>query len=109
MGKSAQLRDIVTLDEALDELDDDRMIDNVMMIGMMMILLVVIISALGRMNWSVPVIGAAEVAAAGYQPVAAGVGLLWHQLNPAGQPNDLRMIAENSTGAFESMLLGVTT
>jgi len=102
-------RDIVAIDEALDELDDDRMIDNVMMVGMMMVFLVVIIATLGRMTWAVPVIGAAEVAAAGYQPVAAGVGLLWHPLNPAGQPNDHRMNAENRTGAFESMLLGVTT
>ena len=95
---------------AIDELEEDIMLENTIMVGMMAIIFtVVVISMVGKMTWSVPVVGASEVAAAGYQPVAAGVGLLWHQLNPAGQPNDLRMVAENSTGAFENMLIGVTT
>jgi len=40
---------------------------------------------------------------------AANVGIVWIQLTPAGFPNELRMVAENSTGAFEQMLLGLTT
>jgi len=40
---------------------------------------------------------------------AANVGIVWIQLTPAGSPNELRMVAENSTGAFEQMLLGLTT
>lgn len=45
----------------------------------------------------------------GIEPVAGNVGLMWIQITPVGYPNQLRMIAENSTGAFESMLLGLTT
>lgn len=40
---------------------------------------------------------------------AANVGIVWIQITPAGSPNELRMVAENSTGAFEQMLLGLTT
>jgi len=42
-------------------------------------------------------------------PVAANVGAMWLQLTPAGRPNEFRIIAENSTGAFESMLVGLST
>lgn len=40
---------------------------------------------------------------------AANVGIVWIQITSAGSPNALRMVAENSTGAFEQMLLGLTT
>jgi len=43
------------------------------------------------------------------EPVAGNAGRIWLQLTPAGQANELRMIAENSSGAFESMLLGLST
>jgi hypothetical protein len=95
-----------------EELEDDQMSSNAMTIGMMalmLVLVVAVVSALGEMTWSVPVVNASEVAAAGYEPTAGSVGSMWHQINAAGQTNDLRMVAENSTGAFESMLIGVTT
>ena len=43
------------------------------------------------------------------EPIAANVGAMWFQLTPVTRSNELRMIAENSTGAFESMLLGLST
>ena len=42
-------------------------------------------------------------------PIAANVGAMWFQLTPVSRSNELRMIGENSTGAFESMLVGLTT
>lgn len=42
-------------------------------------------------------------------PIAANVGAMWFQMTPTRRSNELRMIAENSTGAFESMLLGLST
>ncbi len=42
-------------------------------------------------------------------PIAANVGAMWFQMTPTRRSNELKMIAENSTGAFESMLLGLTT
>ena len=98
------------IEKVKEELEEDWMADNAVMVGIMaLISAVVTISMLSRFTWSVPVLSASEVAAAGYEPVAGRVGLMWHQLNPAGRPNELRMIAENSTGAFERMLLGLTT
>ena len=96
----------------MEEFEDAQMTGNAMTVGMMMLMLVLVVavvSALSQMTWTVPVVSASEVAAAGYEPTAGSVGSMWHQINAAGQSNDLRMIAENSTGAFESMLIGVTT
>jgi hypothetical protein len=41
--------------------------------------------------------------------VAGNTGLVWIQMTPAGEPNQVRIISENSTGAFEEVLLGLTT
>lgn len=43
------------------------------------------------------------------EPISANVGAMWFQLTPVSRSNELRMIAENSTGAFEQMLIGLTT
>ena len=88
----------------LDELEEDRMVDNAMLVSLMTIVfLVVVMTAIARVNWSVPAL------TQGYEATAANIGMVWHQLNAAGLPNELRMIAENSTGAFERMLIGLTT
>jgi len=34
---------------------------------------------------------------------------VWIQMTPLGQPNQVKIVAENSTGAFEEVLLGLTT
>jgi hypothetical protein len=43
------------------------------------------------------------------EAIASNVGAMWFQITVPRRPNELRMIAENSTGAFESMLLGLST
>ena len=41
--------------------------------------------------------------------LAGNSGLVWIQMTPAGDPNQVKIISENSTGAFEEVLLGITT
>ena len=43
------------------------------------------------------------------EAIAGNAGAVWYQMTAMGRPNQLRMIGENSTGAFESMLLGLST
>lgn len=43
------------------------------------------------------------------EPIAANVGAMWYKITPLGQPNELRMIGENSTGAFEEILISLST
>jgi len=45
----------------------------------------------------------------GYPAVAGNAGLVWIQMTPMGQPNQVKIISGNSTGAFEEVLLGLTT
>jgi hypothetical protein len=42
------------------------------------------------------------------EPTAANIGRAWLEPQASG-PSRLRLVAENSTGAFEIVLLGVTT
>jgi len=41
--------------------------------------------------------------------LAGNSGLVWIQMTPAGNPNQVKIISENSTGAFKEVLLGLTT
>ena len=43
------------------------------------------------------------------EPIAANVGAMWYKITPLGRPNQLRMIGENSTGAFEEILISLST
>ena len=89
---------------ASSESEDERVMENAVMVIMMTVTLVAALwLVLGRLSWSVPVL------TQGYEPTAGNVGRMWHQLNASGSPNELRMVAENSTGAYERMLVGLTT
>jgi len=85
-----------------DETDDE----NIMISGMFAVIAVIVaVVTVQRMVGMVRF----PVQTEGIEPIASNVGMAWHQLTAAGRPNELRMIAENSTGAFERMLLGLTT
>ncbi len=73
-----------------------------MMFGVVILLLPALMSAASAQS-------RVAVLAEAIEPVAVNAGRIWLQLTPAGQANELRMIAENSTGAFETMLLGLST
>lgn len=94
------------------ELEEERFAENVaygvslstMLLGVVVLMLPILMPQ--------PVIAAqARVPslAQGIEPVAGNVGALWLQITPGGKPNQLRLIAENSTGAFEAMLLGLSS
>jgi hypothetical protein len=77
---------------------------NFFMMGALAIALVVLIPALTSAQ-----VGRIQSYTIGPPATAANVGIIWIQITSAGFPNELRMVAENSTGAFEQMLLGLTT
>jgi hypothetical protein len=84
--------------------EEDGMIDSALTAILMAVAMAAALSlVLGRLTWSVP------VSTQGYEPTAANVGRMWHQVNSSGSPNELRMVAENSTGAYERMLVGLTS
>lgn len=87
-------------------LEESTWEDTVITGFMSLIVMVGGLFALGRMMSAgvrVPVIEA------GVSPVAGSVGVMWLQPGPGVSPRELRIISENSTGAFERMLLGLST
>ena len=83
----------------------DEMYDNIVIAGMFTVMLSFILihymQSLVRTR--------VEVSEVEYPAVAGNAGLVWIQVTPAGEPSQVRIIAENSTGAFEEVLLGLTT
>ena len=93
------------LAKAMDDLELERSYENVLMSGMFSIMVVVImIQALQSMAGA-----QLEASAYGYPALAGNAGMVWIQMTPAGDPNQVKIISENSTGAFEEVLLGLTT
>jgi hypothetical protein len=93
------------LAKAMDDLELERTYENIIIGGMFSIMVVVVLA-----QYLQSLTGARlEVSAAGYPAVAGNAGLVWVQMTPLGQPNQVKIIAENSTGAFEEVLLGLTT
>jgi hypothetical protein len=89
--------------KALATVADD--LQPAMMAGMFSLILVVLaIQALQSTTGAM-----LEATTTGYPAVAGNTGLVWIQMTPLGQANQVRIISENSTGAFEEVLLGVTT
>ena len=90
---------------ALDNLEQERIYENVLIGGIFSIMVVmVMLQAIPRAESS-----KLEVTSLGYPAIAGNTGLVWIQVTPLGQPNQVRIISENSTGAFEEVLLGLTT
>jgi hypothetical protein len=87
---------------------EEEMIDSVVMAAMLTMVILLM------MPWIQQAVTAASqprvpVMYEGLEAIASNVGAMWYQITAAGYPNQLRMIGENSTGAFESMLLGLST
>jgi hypothetical protein len=87
---------------------EEEMIDSVVMAAMLTMVIFLM------MPWIQRAVTAASqprvpVMYEGLEAIASNVGAMWYQITAAGYPNQLRMIGENSTGAFESMLLGLST
>ena len=93
------------LAKAMDDLEMERSYETVLMGGVFSIMVVIVLA-----QYMQSLAGAQlEASAYGYPAVAANTGLVWIQMTPAGEPNQVRVVSENSTGAFEEVLLGLTT
>jgi hypothetical protein len=94
-----------SLARAMDDFEMERTCESVIMGGMLSVMMVVVmVQALQNVAGT-----QLEASAYGYPAVADNTGLVWIQMTPAGGPNQVRIISENSTGAFEEVLLGLTT
>ncbi len=86
-------------------MDDDGIYENILITGIFSMMTVMTLSRVFRSMTG----SRFEVSTLGYPPQAGYAGQVWLQMTPAGQPNRVLMVAENSTGAFEVVLLGLTT
>ena len=90
---------------SMDDSELERTYEHILMGGVFSIMVVIaVVRALQSLART-----RLEISAAGYPAVAGNAGLVWLQMMPLGQPNQVKIIAENSTGAFEEVLLGLTT
>jgi len=94
-----------SLQRAMDDYELESTYENILMGGMFSIMVVIVLA-----QYLQSLVGAQLPAtSAGYPAVAGNAGLVWIQMTPAGEPNQVKIISENSTGAFEEVLLGLTT
>jgi len=93
------------LAKVVDDLEMDRTYETVLMGGMFSIMVVIVLAQYMQSQAGAQL----EASAYGYPAVAGNTGLVWIQMTPAGDPNQVKIISENSTGAFEEVLLGLTT
>ena len=93
------------LARAVSDLELERSYESIILGGMFSIMVVVVLAQYLQ-NTSTAQLPATT---AGYPAVAANTGLVWIQMTPAGEPNQVRIISENSSGAFEEVLLGLST
>jgi len=86
---------------------EDDLIDSVVMAGMMVAMLIFLMPMVFQQisaSYS-----RVQTLSASPGTVAGNIGTMWYEITPLGQANRLKMIGENSTGAFEEILLALST
>jgi hypothetical protein len=91
---------------AIENLELEHSWENVLIAGLFSIL---VVTLLAQLIQRVPSGTQVPVSSTGYPAVAGNTGTVWIQMTPQGQANQVKIIAENSSGAFEEVLLGLTT
>ncbi len=91
--------------KTVNDLDWERTYENILIAGIFSIMLVIVLAQYMQSLSGTQL----SVTTYGYPAVADNAGLVWIQMTPAGEPNQVKIISENSTGAFEEVLLGLTT
>ena len=86
---------------------EDEAIDSVLMAAMLTMVIVIMLPLISQQVSSI--YSRVQSLATSPGTVAANVGTMWYEITPLGQPNRLKMIGENSTGAFEEILLALST
>ena len=86
---------------------EDEMVDSIIMAGMLMLVILVMLPFITQQISA----SYSRVQTLSTSPgtVAQNVGTMWYEVTPLGQPNRLKMIGENSTGAFEEILISLST
>jgi len=92
---------------SLEEDFEEDFIDSLIMAGMMVVMVMFMMPIITQMIS----LSYSRVQTLGASPgtIAQNVGTMWYEITPQGQPNRLKMIGENSTGAFEEILLALST
>jgi len=94
-----------SLVKAIEDFDLEHTFQNVLIAGMFSIMVVITLAQYVQSLTRTQL----PATSLGYPATASNTGLVWIQMTPLGQPNQVKIIAENSTGAFEEVLLGLTT
>jgi len=90
---------------AMRDLDAERTYENIIITGIFAIMIVMMMIQVIESQAGAQM----ATSAYSYPAVAGNTGLVWIHMTPAGEPNQVRIISENSSGAFEEVLLGLTT
>ena len=91
------------LEEGFEEEFIDSVVIATLMTVMLMFLMPMVSSQVAAASSRV------QVLASALDATSQNAGLLWYELTALGQPNRLKMIGENSTGAFEQILVSLST
>ncbi len=92
---------------ALEEDFEEDFMDSVIMAGMMVAMIMLMMPMIAQQISA----SYSRVQTLGASPgtIAQNAGFMWYEITPLGQPNRLKMIGENSTGAFEEILVSLST
>jgi hypothetical protein len=91
----------------LDSNSGKDFVDAVLMAGVMMMMLMLMMPMITQQisaSYS-----RVQTLAVSPETIAQNVGLMWYEMTALGQPNRLKMVGENSSGAFEEILLALST
>jgi len=91
---------------ARSELEKD-MVDSVVTAGMLMMVIVMVMPIITQQISAS--FSKTQVLTTSPGTTAENVGAMWYEITPLGQSNQLKMIGENSTGAFEEILISLST
>jgi len=91
----------------VEERFEDEAIDSVVIAAMLTMVIVVMLPLISQQVSSI--YSRVQTLSMSPQTIAQNVGSMWYEITPLGQPNRLKMIGENSTGAFEEILLALST
>jgi len=100
-------------EEALAIYDDDFMgaMPQVLTVMVFMLILPFILQAtvMAQEATAMAVTPRVPVRTESLEAISGNVGSMWYKITPLGQSNELKMIGENSTGAFEELLISLST
>jgi hypothetical protein len=92
---------------SLEEDSEEDLMDSIIIPAMMMVMIMLIMPMITQQILAT--YSRVQTLAMPPETTAQNVGTMWYEVTPLGQPNRLQMIGENSTGAFETILISLST